>query len=69
MDEKVELETPLAFARKHLDSSAIYGGCLTRTLSHSLLDAEATLPFGTKKESRALGKLCKTLITEYAFHL
>ena len=38
MDEKVELQTPLAFARKHLESSAIYGWCLTRTLSHSLLD-------------------------------
>ncbi|KAK8539641.1 hypothetical protein V6N13_035065 [Hibiscus sabdariffa] len=25
MDEKVELQTPLAFARKHLESSAIYG--------------------------------------------
>jgi len=39
MDEKGELQTPLAFARKHLESSAIYGWCLTRTLSHSLLDS------------------------------
>nr|GEZ62316.1 probable ubiquitin-like-specific protease 2A isoform X1 [Tanacetum cinerariifolium] len=47
---------PLAFARKHLESSAIYGWCLTQTRSHTLLDAEATLPFGTQKESWALGK-------------
>ena len=66
MDEKVELQTPLAFARKHLESSAIYGWCLTRTLSHSLLKFVRAAPLGCGKEEGFLSTIKKFAIVNQA---
>lgn len=54
----VTVQTPLAFARKHLESSAIYGWCLTRTLSHTLMLKLLCLSEPKKKAGR-LGSYAK----------